>query len=162
MLQLIETTLPGCNFIQKEAVQPVWRFCVDFWPPNWNMLMTTGSIFIIAEGGVNHNGNPNLAYQLIDAAAEAGVDAVKIQTFRAERLVTRSAPKAAYQIQFTDPKESQLEMLSKLEISRSTFRELKEYSEQLKLGDFSKLKDLPVYISGGKNDHKMNTENFNH
>ena len=71
---------------------------------------------IIAEAGVNHNGELNLARQLIDAAAEAGADFVKFQTFSADRQVTRTAQKAGYQTQTTDGKESQHEMLRRLEL----------------------------------------------
>ncbi|MFQ6029388.1 MAG: N-acetylneuraminate synthase family protein, partial [Dehalococcoidia bacterium] len=63
--------------------------------------------FIIAEAGVNHNGSLELAHQLIDVAVEAGADAVKFQTFKAERLVTRTAPKADYQLRSPDDGESQ-------------------------------------------------------
>jgi N,N'-diacetyllegionaminate synthase len=87
----------------------------------------TDDVFIIAEAGVNHNGSPERAKAMIDAAAEAGVDAVKFQTFRAEKLVTRAASKAKYQQEMTCTAESQYEMLKKLEISPSDFRELKEY-----------------------------------
>lgn len=73
--------------------------------------------FIIAEAGVNHNGSIDLAKQLIDVAAEAGADAVKFQTFSAEQLVARHAPKADYQMRTTDVKESQFEMIQKLELS---------------------------------------------
>lgn len=73
--------------------------------------------FIIAEAGVNHNGSLDLAKQLIDAAADAGADAVKFQTFRAEQLVARHAPKAEYQTRTTDAKESQFEMIQKLELT---------------------------------------------
>ncbi|MBU6187598.1 MAG: N-acetylneuraminate synthase [Cyanobacteria bacterium REEB444] len=73
--------------------------------------------FIIAEAGVNHNGDISLAKQLIDIAANAGADAVKFQTFQAEKLVSRDAPKAEYQTQTTGTTESQFEMIRKLELS---------------------------------------------
>ncbi|UCH46058.1 MAG: N-acetylneuraminate synthase [Nitrospiraceae bacterium] len=80
--------------------------------------------FIIAEAGVNHNGDVAIARSLIDAAVEAGVDAVKFQTFRAEKLVSRQAPKAEYQTGATEINESQFEMLKKLELHTEEFREL--------------------------------------
>lgn len=75
--------------------------------------------FIIAEAGVNHNGSIEMGKRLIDVAAEAGADAVKFQTFKAEQLVSSSAPKAEYQQQTTGASESQLDMLRKLELSES-------------------------------------------
>src|SRR5438552_5102719 len=72
--------------------------------------------FIIAEAGVNHNGSLDMARRLVDLAVEAGADAIKFQTFRAERLVTRLAPKAAYQRRNTGDEESQYEMLARLEL----------------------------------------------
>jgi N,N'-diacetyllegionaminate synthase len=72
---------------------------------------------IIAEAGVNHNGSIELAFELIDAARDAGADVVKFQTFKAENLVTRSAAKANYQLGTTDSKETQFEMIKKLELS---------------------------------------------
>lgn len=73
--------------------------------------------FIIAEAGVNHNGDLDIARRLIDVAAEAGADAVKFQTFRTDRLAARSAAKAAYQRETTDADESQAAMLARLELS---------------------------------------------
>ena len=73
---------------------------------------------IIAEAGVNHNGDLSLACQLIDVAAEAGADMVKFQTFNADRLVTTSAKKANYQTQTTDAAESQHAMIRRLELTR--------------------------------------------
>jgi N,N'-diacetyllegionaminate synthase len=79
---------------------------------------------IIAEAGVNHNGNIDLAMQLIDAAAEAGADVVKFQTFSADRQVTRVAEKAEYQKRETDRSESQYEMLRRLELTESMHHQL--------------------------------------
>lgn len=86
--------------------------------------------FIIAEAGVNHNGDLDLARRLVDAAAAAGADAVKFQTFRAERVVSRGAPKAEYQKATTSPDESQLEMLRRLELSPEAHRELAGYARE--------------------------------
>jgi N,N'-diacetyllegionaminate synthase len=84
--------------------------------------------FIIAEAGVNHNGDINLAKQLIDAAADAGADAVKFQTFKAENIVSFTAPKAEYQLKTTAREESQFEMLQRLELSPDQHNELSEYA----------------------------------
>lgn len=73
--------------------------------------------FIVAEIGVNHNGNVDLACEMIREAKHLGADCVKFQTFRAERVATRSAPKAAYQVSTTTSGESQFEMLKRLELS---------------------------------------------
>ena len=72
---------------------------------------------IIAEAGVNHNGSLELAFELIDVASDAGADVVKFQTFKAENLVIQSAAKADYQLGTTDSKETQFEMIKKLELS---------------------------------------------
>jgi N,N'-diacetyllegionaminate synthase len=88
-------------------------------------------VFIIAEAGVNHNGSKELAFKLIDKAKEAGVDAIKFQTFKAEKVVSKYADKAAYQKASTGNGETQLEMVKKLELSFSDFIELKNYSNEV-------------------------------
>jgi N-acetylneuraminate synthase len=82
------------------------------------------AVTIIAEAGVNHNGRLDLALELVDAAAEAGADIVKFQTFRADQLVTQSAAKADYQIRNTGEASSQLEMLKTLELDGAAHRQL--------------------------------------
>ncbi|MGQ9558025.1 MAG: N-acetylneuraminate synthase [Desulfurispora sp.] len=94
------------------------------------MFAQRTNTFIIAEAGVNHNGSLELAKQLVDVAVQAGADAVKFQTFRAEKLVSRSAPKAAYQCRTTAESESQLEMVRKLELSEEQHAELVAYCRQ--------------------------------
>ena len=86
--------------------------------------------FVIAEAGVNHNGNLGLAMKLIDAAVASGADAVKFQTFSAEKVAALSAPKAEYQMAATGAEESQLAMIKKLELPHSSFRKLKIYCEE--------------------------------
>lgn len=86
--------------------------------------------FVIAEAGVNHNGDINMAKQLVDVASEVGADAIKFQTFKAERLVTRDAPKANYQRQTTGTQESQFEMLRRLELSEDAHAELVAYCKK--------------------------------
>jgi len=87
-------------------------------------------VVIIAEAGVNHNGSIDTAKKMIDAAAEAGVNLVKFQTFKAETLVTETAEKAEYQKTMTGKVESQFEMLKKLELDRVAHTELINYCEQ--------------------------------
>jgi N,N'-diacetyllegionaminate synthase len=90
-------------------------------------------IFIIAEAGVNHNGDIEIAKKMIDAAVRAGADAVKFQTFNTDKLVTKNAPKADYQNEKTDRNESQYDMLKKLELSKKEHKILKNYCEEKKI-----------------------------
>jgi len=84
-------------------------------------------VFIIGEAGVNWNGDLDVARRMVDVAAEAGVDAVKFQTFRAGEVAGRSAPKAPYQLRTTDEAESQHEMLRRLELSPQGHRDLQRH-----------------------------------
>ncbi len=84
-------------------------------------------VFIIAEAGVNHNGSLDNAKRMVECAAEAGADAIKFQTFKAETLVCKNAQKAEYQKEATGNEESQFEMLKKLELTEEEYEELKRY-----------------------------------
>lgn len=104
-------------------------------------------VIIIAEAGVNHNGDINLAKKLIDVAVEAGVDYVKFQTFKSESLVSKSAKKADYQIENTqDSTENQLQMLKKLELSHEQHVELMTYCREKNISFFSTAFDLESLI----------------
>ncbi len=92
--------------------------------------MDIKKIFIIAEAGVNHNGSFQNAIELIDAARESGVDAVKFQTFKPEEMVSRNAKKADYQNETTGSRESQLDMLRKLALTYDEFIRLKEHCDK--------------------------------
>lgn len=87
-------------------------------------------VFIIAEAGVNHNGDLALAKKLVDVAVSAGADAVKFQAFVAERLVTRFAEKAKYQVDNMGTNESQSDMLKKLEFSPEAHRITADYCKE--------------------------------
>ncbi|KAA8671130.1 N-acetylneuraminate synthase [Vibrio gigantis] len=86
---------------------------------------------IIAEAGVNHNGDEKLAFELVNAAHQAGADIVKFQTFKAKNLVTEEAKQADYQVTNTQKQESQLAMLSRLELSYDAHHELVKHCEKL-------------------------------
>jgi len=95
-----------------------------------NRLVGEGEpCFIIAEAGVNHNGDVNLAKKLIEVAKESGADAVKFQAFKAEELVIKGAEKAEYQKRTTGKEESQFEMIKRLELSEEVHFELKDYAD---------------------------------
>lgn len=97
---------------------------------------------VIAEAGVNHNGDLDRARQLIDAAARSGADLVKFQTFSADRLVTRTAKKAVYQTQTTNKEESQHEMLRRLELSAEMHKDLIAHCAARNIGFFSTAFDI--------------------
>jgi N,N'-diacetyllegionaminate synthase len=113
-------------------------------------------VFIIAEAGVNHNGNMNLAKKLIDIAAEAKADAVKFQAFKAENLILKDVKKAPYQEVTTAAAETQFEMLKKLELTKAQNKELLDYCRKKNIiflatpfdeGSLEELNelDLPAY-----------------
>lgn len=99
-------------------------------------------IKIIAEAGVNHNGNLAIAKQMIETAKKAGADYIKFQTFCPRELVAKSARKAEYQKHSTGGQESQLEMLEKLALRQSDFLELQKYCKEQKIGFLSTPFDL--------------------
>jgi len=88
------------------------------------------SVFIIVEAGVNHNGSVELAKKLIDVASDAGANVIKFQTFKAENLVSKNAPKAEYQKETTDKQESQFDMIKKLELDIDTHKVLMQYCDK--------------------------------
>ncbi|MDP2782319.1 N-acetylneuraminate synthase [Devosia sp.] len=91
------------------------------------------SVFVIAEAGVNHNGSIELAKKLIDVAVDSGADAVKFQTFKADKLVSKTAQKADYQKQTTSAGESQYEMIKKLELNEDAHRVLIDYCNEKRI-----------------------------
>lgn len=118
----------------------------------------TNQTLIIAEAGVNHNGDLELAKQLIDVAAEAGADLVKFQTFSANRQVTRTAKKADYQTQATDSKESQHEMLRRLELTAGMHEELIAHCAARNIGFFSTgfdIESVDLLVSLGQDRFKI-------
>jgi N,N'-diacetyllegionaminate synthase len=101
------------------------------------------SVLIIAEAGVNHNGSLELAKSLVDAAVDAGADFVKFQTFKANSLLTSSAPKAEYQVKNAGAGESQFEMIRRLELSEEMHEELWNYCAQKDIEFLSTGFDIP-------------------
>ncbi len=100
-------------------------------------------VIIIAEAGVNHNGSTENAFRLVDAAADAGADYIKFQTFKAEKAVSISAKKADYQIQNSQNSgESQLEMLKKLELTQEQHEQIIDYCKKRNINFFSTAFDL--------------------
>ena len=99
-------------------------------------------VFIIAEAGVNHNGSAEVAKKMIGAAAKAGADAVKFQTFKAESIVSEFSPKARYQEKITGNKESQFEMIKKLELDLDAHKKLIEYCKKKRIDFLSTPFDL--------------------
>ncbi len=95
------------------------------------------NVYIVAEIGCNHNGDFQLARKMVEEAKKAGVDAVKFQTFKADQLISKYAPKAEYQIKVTGNEESQLDMTRKLELPYDEFVKLEEYAKELGLDVFS-------------------------
>lgn len=113
---------------------------------------------VIAEAGVNHNGDMDLAKKLIDVAADAGADIVKFQSFNADRLATATAEKADYQIKTTGKQESQHEMLKRLELSIDMHKELIEYCSQRDIEFFSTGFDIDsvnLLVDLGQNHFKI-------
>ncbi|WMN10913.1 N-acetylneuraminate synthase [Marivirga salinae] len=100
-------------------------------------------VVIIAEAGVNHNGSFNNALKLVDAAVFAGADFIKFQTFRTELNISRTASRAAYQINNTKSDESQFDMVKKLELSFEQFLEIKKYCDKKNIGFVSTGFDIP-------------------
>ena len=118
----------------------------------------TQRTLIIAEAGVNHNGDIDMAKKLIDVAAEAGADFIKFQTFSADRLVTHTAMKADYQIKTTERNESQLEMLRRLELTPAMHKELIAHCAVRNIGFFSTgfdIESVDLLVSLGQNQFKI-------
>ena len=137
-------------------------------------------VLIIAEAGVNHNGSIGRAFELIDAATQSGADIVKFQSFRADKLAIKDAPKANYQVENAGSQESQYEMLKRLELSEDDHYKLIEHCAKknieflstpfdidslhmlvnkfgvttIKLGS-SELTNAPIILSAAQTGHKV-------
>ena len=107
-----------------------------------NFFSNLKQCYLIAEIGVNHNGDMALARKMIDAAKSSGANAVKFQTFTADALVSKGTPKVKYQEATTSPKESHFEMIKKLELRKKDHLPLKKYSEKLGLDFISTPYDI--------------------
>lgn len=121
---------------------------------------TQKHVMIIAEAGVNHNGDFETALKLVDAAVEAGVDYVKFQTFKSDKLTAKSAPKANYQKETTDSSESQQDMLKKLELTQDMFMRLKDYCSEKAIGFMStpfELDSLEFLLNLGVDSIKLSS-----
>ncbi|POY47030.1 N-acetylneuraminate synthase [Avibacterium paragallinarum] len=112
-------------------------------------------VFITAEIGCNHNGDPMLAKKMIEVAKDCGVDAVKFQTFKAAQLISKFAPKAEYQRKTTGEQDSQLAMTQKLELSYEDYKWLSEYAKSLSLEVFSTPFDMESIDFLAKENQKI-------
>lgn len=115
-------------------------------------------VYIIAEAGVNHNGDINIAKRLVDAACEAGANVVKFQTFQADSIVSKYAQKAGYQLHTTDKEETQKEMLKKLELTYDMHVELIQYCKAVGIDFLSTpfdLDSIDLLESVGMNLYKI-------
>lgn len=108
------------------------KFNKEIWIGEKKISDDTGT-FIIAEAGVNHNGSMSVAKEMIDVAVESGADAVKFQTFKAEKLILKDVEKAPYQRLTTETGETQYEMLKRLEMTQEQAKELKCYCQDKKI-----------------------------
>lgn len=113
------------------------------------------STYIVAEIGCNHNGDPRLARQMVKVAQECGVDAVKFQTFSANALISRYAPKAEYQIATTGDSDSQLEMTKALELGHDDLLDLVAYARSLGLDAFSTAFDIGSMVFLARQEQKI-------
>ncbi len=115
-------------------------------------------VYIIAEAGVNHNGNLNIALEIIEKAKESGANCVKFQTFKADQIVTKKSPKADYQLNVTDKKESQYEMLQKLELKINDYEKLIQKCKELEIDFMStpyNFNDVDFLYKLGVNSFKV-------
>lgn len=120
--------------------------------------MNNDSTYVIAEVGVNHNGDLDLALRSIEEACKIGVDCVKFQTFKAKQIVTRESPKAAYQLEVTSKSESQFDMLKKLELGYDDYIKILNRCKELKVDFLStpyNKEDVDFLVSLGVDAFKI-------